>query len=144
MTTGPLSGQLAIVLFVDIEMLRHAIVVTPDMTVGHFVPGMPQVYATPMMILHMEMAAGLAVAAALPPGYVSVGMSVDIRHIGATPIGGRVRALARVTRVEAKSVLFEIEAAWNDLGKIGAGTHRRGLVNIPEFERRYGVHQAVV
>ena len=106
--------------------------------------GMPQVYATPMMILHMEMAAGLAVAAALPPGYVSVGMSVDIRHIGATPIGGRVGALARVTRVEAKSVLFEIEAAWNDLGKIGAGTHRRGLVNIPEFERRYGVHQAVV
>ncbi|WP_347710832.1 hotdog domain-containing protein [Bradyrhizobium sp. CB1650] len=112
------------------------------MTVGHFVPGMPQVYATPMMILHMEMAAGLAVAAALPPGHVSVGMSVDIRHIAATPIGGRVRALARVTRVEAKSVMFEIEA-WNDLGKIGAGTHRRGIVNVPEFERRFGVHQVL-
>ncbi|MGY4420936.1 fluoroacetyl-CoA thioesterase [Bradyrhizobium sp. JR6.1] len=120
-----------------------SIVVTTDMTVGHFVPGMPQVYATPMMILHMEMAAGLAVAAALPPGYVSVGMSVDIRHLAATPIGGRVRALARVKSVGAKSVLFEIEA-WNDLGKIGAGTHRRGIVNVPEFERRFGVHQAVV
>jgi fluoroacetyl-CoA thioesterase len=119
-----------------------SIVVTPDMTVGHFVPGMPQVYATPMMILHMEMAAGLAVAAALPLGYVSVGMSVDIRHLAATPIGGRVRALARVASVEAKSVLFEIEA-WNDLRKIGAGTHRRGIVNVPEFERRFGVHQAV-
>jgi fluoroacetyl-CoA thioesterase len=119
-----------------------SIVVTPDMTVGHFVPGMPQVYATPMMILHMEMAAGLAVAAALPPGYVSVGTSVDIRHIAATPIGGRVRALARVASVEAKSVLFEIEA-WNDLRKIGAGTHRRGIVNVPEFERRFGVHQAL-
>jgi fluoroacetyl-CoA thioesterase len=111
-------------------------------TVGHFVPGMPQVYATPMMILHMEMAAGLAVAAALPPGYVSVGMSVDIRHLAATPIGGRVRALARVKSVGAKSLLFEIEA-WNDLGKIGAGTHRRGIVNVPEFESRFGVHQAV-
>ena len=119
-----------------------SIVVTPDMTVGHFVPGMPQVYATPMMILHMEMAAGLAVAAALPPGYVSVGMSVDIQHIAATPIGGRVRALARVTKVETKSVLFEIEA-WNDRAKIGAGTHRRGIVNVPEFERRFGVHEAV-
>jgi fluoroacetyl-CoA thioesterase len=128
---------------VDIGMAAAvSIVVTPDMTVGHFVLGMPQVYATPMMILHMEMAAGLAVATALPPGYVSVGMSVDIRHIAATPIGGRVRALARVTRVEAKSVLFEIEA-WNDLGKIGAGTHRRGIVNVPEFERRFGVHQAL-
>jgi predicted thioesterase len=119
-----------------------SIVVTPDMTVGHFVPGMPQVYATPMMILHMEMAAGLAVAAALPPGYVSVGMSVDIRHLAATPIGGRVRALARVKSVDAKSILFEIEA-WNDLRKIGAGTHRRGIVNVPALERRFGVHQAV-
>jgi fluoroacetyl-CoA thioesterase len=85
-----------------------SIVVTPDMTVGHFVPGMPQVYATPMMSLHREMAAGLAVAAALLPGYVSVGMSVDIRHLAATPIGGRVRALARVKRVDAKSLFFEI------------------------------------
>lgn len=119
-----------------------SVVVTPDMTVGHFVPGMPQVYATPMMILHMEMAAGLAVAAALPPGYVSVGMSVDIQHLSATPIGGRVRALARVASVEAKSVLFEIEA-WNDLRKIGAGTHRRGIVNVPDFERRFGVHQVL-
>jgi fluoroacetyl-CoA thioesterase len=119
-----------------------SIVVTSDMTVGHFVPGMPQVYATPMMILHMEMAAGLAVAAALPPGHVSVGMSVDIRHLAATPIGARVRALARVKSVDAKSLLFEIEA-WNEHGKIGAGTHRRGIVSVPEFEKRFGVHEAV-
>jgi len=32
------------------------VVVTSEMTVGHFVAHMPQVYATPMMILHMEMA----------------------------------------------------------------------------------------
>jgi predicted thioesterase len=69
-------------------------------------------------------------------------MSVDIRHLAATPIGGRVRALARVKSVDPKSVFFEIEA-WNDLRKIGAGTHRRGIVNVPEFERRSGVHQAL-
>lgn len=119
-----------------------SIVVTPDMTVGHFVPGMPQVYATPMMILHMEMAAGLAVAAALPPGQVSVGTAVDILHLAATPIGGRVRALARVKSINARSILFEIEA-WNDLRKIGGGTHRRAIVNVPEFEKRFGVHQDV-
>ncbi|WP_425304849.1 hypothetical protein [Bradyrhizobium erythrophlei] len=28
-----------------------SIVVTPELTVGHFVQGMPQVYATPMMIV---------------------------------------------------------------------------------------------
>jgi predicted thioesterase len=118
-----------------------SVVVSPEMTVGHFVPGMPQVYATPMMILHMEMAAGLAIAPALPPGYAAVGMSVDIRHLAATPIDGRVHALARVIRVEAKSVVFEVEA-WNDLRKIGDGTHRRGIVNVSEFEKRFGVREA--
>ena len=39
-----------------------AVTVTPEMTVGHFVAGMPQVYATPIMILHMEMASGSAIA----------------------------------------------------------------------------------
>jgi fluoroacetyl-CoA thioesterase len=40
--------------------------VTSEMTVGHFVADMPQVYATPMMILHMEMASGSAIAASRP------------------------------------------------------------------------------
>ena len=32
------------------------VTVKREMTVGHVVPGMPAVYGTPMMILHMEMA----------------------------------------------------------------------------------------
>lgn len=40
-------------------------IVTRVMTVGHLVPGMPDVYATPMMILHMEMAAGSAIGVSL-------------------------------------------------------------------------------
>jgi hypothetical protein len=57
------------------------VTVTPEMTVGHVVPGMPAVYSTPMMILHMEMAAGSAIQSFLPAGYVSVGMMVDIPAI---------------------------------------------------------------
>jgi len=114
------------------------VIVTPEMTVGHVVPGMPAVYGTPMMILHMEMAAGSAIQSSLPPGYVSVGMTVNIRHLAATPVGRTVRAIARVAKVEAKSVLFEVEAFDGDR-KIGDGTHRRGVVNVAEFERRFGV-----
>jgi fluoroacetyl-CoA thioesterase len=114
------------------------VVVTREMTVGYFVPGMPSVYATPMMILHMEMAAGSAIWSALPTGFVSVGMDVNVRHLAATPIGGTVRAIARVARIEAKSVLFDVEA-WNEVRKIGDGTHRRGVVNVIEFEKRFGV-----
>jgi fluoroacetyl-CoA thioesterase len=114
------------------------VIVTPDMTVGHAVSGMPAVYSTPMMVLHMEMAAGSAVQPSLPAGHVSVGMMVNIRHLAATPVGHTVRAVARVVKVEAKSILFEVEAFDGDR-KIGDGTHRRGVVNVAEFERRFGV-----
>jgi fluoroacetyl-CoA thioesterase len=114
------------------------VVVTPEMTVGHVVPGMPAVYGTPTMILHMEMAAGSAIQPSLPPGYVSVGMMVNIRHLAATPVGRTVRTVARVVAIEGKSVLFEVEA-WDGDRKIGDGTHRRGVVNVAEFEKRFGV-----
>lgn len=116
------------------------VTVTPEMTVGHFVAQMPRVYATPMMILHMEMASGSAIAAHLPKGFVSVGMDVKIRHLAATPIGRTVRAISRVITIDSKSVVFEVEA-WDGDRKIGDGTHRRGIVNVVEFEKRYGVRQ---
>jgi fluoroacetyl-CoA thioesterase len=119
---------------------EKTVTVTPDMTVGHFVAGMPQVYATPMMILHMEMASGSAIARHLPAGFVSVGMDVKIRHLAATPVGHTVRATARVLEIDRKSVVFEVEA-WDGDRKIGDGTHRRGIVNAVEFEKRFGVRQ---
>ena len=116
------------------------VIVTSEMTVGHFVANMPQVYATPMMILHMEMASGSAIAAHLPLGFVSVGMEVKVRHLAATPVGRTVRAISRVIRIEPKSVVFEVEASDGDR-KIGDGTHRRGIVHVTEFEKRFGVEQ---
>ena len=117
------------------------VTVTAEMTVGHVVPGMPEVYGTPMMILHMEMAAGSAVQPFLPAGHVSVGMMVNIRHLAATPVGRTVRTIARVVAIEGKSILFEVEA-WDGDRKIGDGTHRRGVVDVAEFERRFGVTKA--
>jgi fluoroacetyl-CoA thioesterase len=128
-------GNLTIGMSAEMQLL-----VTRQMTIGHFVPGMPHVYATPMMVLHMEMAAGSTIADALPDGFVSVGMEVNIRHLAATPIGSAVRAIARVTGIGAKSVIFDVEA-WNEVRKIGEGTHRRGIVNVPEFEKRFGVRE---
>src|SRR5258705_9810396 len=119
---------------------EKTITVTSDMTVGHFVTQMPQVYATPMMILHMEMASGSAIATHLPAGFVSVGMDVKVRHLAATPIGRTVRTISRVVKIDPKSVVFEVEA-WDDDRKIGDGTHRRGIVNVTEVEQRYGVRQ---
>jgi fluoroacetyl-CoA thioesterase len=116
------------------------VTVTSEMTVGHFVADMPQVYATPIMILHMEMASGSAIVSHLPKGFVSVGMDVKVRHLAATPVGRSVRAVSRVIKIDPKSVVFEVEA-WDGDRKIGDGTHRRGIVNLTEFEQRFGVKQ---
>jgi fluoroacetyl-CoA thioesterase len=114
---------------------EHIVTVTHDMTVAHFLSTMPAVYATPIMILHMEMASTAIIAKHLPDGYVSVGMEVNVRHLAATPVGHQVRVNARVVQVDPKSVLFEVEA-WDGDRKIGDGTHRRGVVNVAAFEKK--------
>jgi fluoroacetyl-CoA thioesterase len=116
---------------------ERTLIVTPDRTVKHFVPAMPAVYATPMMIMEMEMASADAIAPRLAQGWVTVGTEVDIRHLAATAVGARVRTTARVIAVARRVVRFEVEAFEGDR-KIGEGRHARGLVNVASFEKRLG------
>src|SRR5437764_10705217 len=51
-----------------------------------------EVFGTPMMIALMEQASWKAVAHSLDEGDVTVGILVNVRHLGATPIGQQVRA----------------------------------------------------
>ena len=115
---------------------RH-LVVPPERTVGHFLPGMPMVYATPMMILEMEMTSGDAINAHLEPGWVTLGTEVDIRHLAASAVGAKVRVTARVIAVERRVIRFEVEA-FDGERRIGAGRHARGLVNVAKFIKRLG------
>jgi len=117
---------------------RHETLVTRDLTVGAHVEGMPLVYATPMMIMLMEMASGAAVSSHLPGGWVTVGSEVNVRHLAPTPIGRTAVATARVVEVDGRSVLFAIEAH-DGVRKIGEGTHRRGAVNLEAFAKRFGL-----
>jgi fluoroacetyl-CoA thioesterase len=116
---------------------ERTLVVPPERTVGHFVRGMPMVYATPMMILEMEMTSGDAINAYLESGWITVGTEVDIRHLAATPVGAKVRTTARVIAVERRVIRFEVEA-FDDKRRIGAGRHARGLVNFEAFTKRLG------
>ena len=117
---------------------ERTLVVPPERTVGHFVPSMPPVYATPMMILEMEMASGDAIFRCLPKGWITVGTEVDVRHLAATPVGATVRTSAKVIAVERRVIRFEVEA-FDDSHKIGEGRHARALVNLATFTQRVGV-----
>src|SRR3984885_12459351 len=141
MAAGAQEENMSLISKITLGMVAElAVTVTPEMTIGHFVAHMPRVYATPMMILHMEMAAGESIASRLPEGFVSVGMDVKVRHLAATPVGRTVRATSRVVKINPRSVVCEVEA-WDGSRRIGDGTHCRGIVNVVEFEKRYGVRQ---
>lgn len=95
------------------------------------------VYATPAMAAMMEGAACEAIAPALAEGQTSVGTSLSIEHLSATPVGLEVWAEAEVTAVEGKKITFRL-AAFDETGEIGRGTHTRVLVTVQRFlEKAY-------
>lgn len=116
---------------------ERTLVVPAERTVGHFVPGMPMVFATPMMILEMELTSGDAVNPHLETGWVTVGTEVDIRHLAATAVGATVRTTAKVIAVERRVIRFEVEA-FDDKRRIGEGRHARGVVNVEAFSKQFG------
>src|SRR6266702_3768358 len=114
---------------------ERTLVVAPERTVGHFVQGMPMVYATPMMILDMELTSGDAIRDHLAPDWVTVGTEVDIRHLAAALVGATVRTTAKVIAVERRVIRFEVEA-FEGTRKLGEGRHARGLINVETFNKR--------
>src|SRR6202030_2443960 len=116
---------------------ERTLVVPVERTVGHLLPRMPMVFATPMMILEMELTSGDAIRQHLAAGWVTVGTEVDIKHLGASAVGAIVRTTARVIAVERRVIRFEVEA-YEGERRIGDGRHARGLVNVASFEKRLG------
>ena len=95
------------------------------------------VYATPCMVALMEGAACEAICQALGETQTTVGTGLSIEHISATPVGLEVRAEAEVTAVEGKVITFTV-TAFDEVGEIGRGTHKRVIVNSQKFlEKAY-------
>ncbi len=113
---------------------EKSIEVTRDLTIAVLSDQLPAVYSTPAMIWLMETASGEAILPHLPPGYISVGVEVNIRHLAATPLGERVTATAKVIDVVNNLVKFEVEAR-DEKQLIGSGIHTRAVVELERFLR---------
>ncbi len=96
---------------------------------------LPEVLATPVMILMMENAALNAIRPYLEPGESAVGTAIDVRHLAATPGGYLVRAEAEVTKVDGKRIEFEVSAR-DEVEEIGRGSHQRALIDLGSFNQR--------
>ncbi len=98
-------------------------------------PMLPQVLATPMMIMMMENAALAAIRPYLDRDESAVGTAIDVRHLAATPVGREVRAEAEVVRVEGKRIEFKV-SAHDETEAIGSGTHQRMVIDLASFNER--------
>ncbi|MSQ62856.1 MAG: thioesterase [Betaproteobacteria bacterium] len=125
----------------DLDALKPGLTGRAELTVGeeHTAPrvgsGLVHVLATPVVINLFEAAALDAMDQYLPAGYQSLGTVLNVRHIAATPVGMRVRAIAEVVKIEGRTVFLKVKAE-DEKELIGDGLHERVVVNVEKFSQR--------
>lgn len=106
--------------------------VTEDNTARAVGSGTLPVYATPAMTALMEMAAARLLEEYVPEDWTTVGISLNIQHKAATPVGKTICAEAKVTAVDGRKVTLEVRAH-DGTEEIGCGTHERFAVACEKF-----------
>ena len=106
--------------------------VTPDRTAASVGSGLLPVYATPAMIALMERTASELVAPFLREGEATVGTSIEVKHLAATPEGMEVRCQCVLTAIDRRLLTFAIEV-FDAVGLVGTATHDRFIVDTARF-----------
>jgi predicted thioesterase len=98
------------------------------------------VLATPIIFAWCEAAARRLAAAHLPHGQGTVGASVMLKHLAATPVGMTVRVKATLREIDGRKLLFDLEAH-DGKDKIAEGQNERFVVNLERFLERVAQKQ---
>ncbi len=109
--------------------------ITLENSAIHLGSGSARVLATPWMIAFMERVSHRLLTCCLPEGYSSVGTHLDVHHRAPTPIGATIRVRVEVLNVDGYRVDYSIEA-WDEVEKIGEGTHERVVIDEARFWKR--------
>ncbi|WP_213939059.1 thioesterase family protein [Pseudomonas sp. dw_612] len=94
-----------------------------------------RIYATPRLVDDIEQTCLDYLLTFLDEGENTVGAAVDIRHVGATLLGMSVSVVATVTRIEGRSVTFNIEVR-DDVELVATAAHTRVVVNVAKLRSR--------
>lgn len=111
-------------------VLHHA--VTEEDTACHMGSGSLRVLSTPTVIAWMEGVSCTLLAPYLSEDVTTVGTKVDVAHIRATPVGGKVTVKAELTALEDRKYTFRVTAE-DQGGIIAQGTHERFAVKTERF-----------
>lgn len=97
--------------------------------------GTLDVFATPAMVALIEQTAYTSIESELEPGWGSVGTSLNIQHLSATPVGMTVTATTELVEVDRRRLVFHAEV-YDEKGLVGKGTHERFLVENEKFQAK--------
>lgn len=112
--------------------LTHEItrVVAPEEGTGH--TGGLSVFSTPSMLQRMEECCVYAAQPYLPEGFSTVGVTVNLTHMAATPVGDTVTTKCKLVEVNGKKLTFEIEC-FDSKRQVGKATHGRAIIDARKF-----------
>ena len=126
----------------DYEILKgichsETLVVEHKDTAAVYGSGSLEVFATPAMIALMEKTCLESVNAKLGEGNTTVGISVNIKHLKASPVGSVIRCDSKLVEVDRKRLVFEVHCFEEDT-LIGEGVHERFVVDSEQFMKKVG------
>jgi len=99
---------------------------------------MPEVLATGYFVGLLEWACIKAINPYLDwPGEQTVGTHIDVSHCAATPVGLEVAAKVRLTQVDGRRLVFDVEAH-DGVDLIGKGRHERFVIDRARFTEKVG------
>ncbi len=102
--------------------------VTADMTADALGNKGVMVLATPCVLTLIENACSAMLQPHLPAGASTVGTVVEMKHLGATPLGMEVRVKATLLETDGRRFVFSVEVA-DAKEKVAEAKHERFLVN---------------
>jgi fluoroacetyl-CoA thioesterase len=117
------------------KILEKGFFVTEQEAIQFMGPEGPHVLSTPALINWMELTSRENIFPMLGAGEDSVGVTVNIKHLAATPVGASVRVISRLSVMEGRIFTFEVEA-YDEVEKIAEGTHQRVSVLVSKFAGR--------
>jgi len=112
--------------------LKKDYTVSRDETAKTVGSGGVEVLATPVLTNWVENAAYEMAGLCLPDEETTVGVNINLDHIGATPVGMKVRVKVQLREIDKRKLVFSVEA-WDTVQKVAQGTHTRYIVKKTKF-----------
>ena len=94
--------------------------------------GALEVFATPAMVALMEKTCLESVNSKIGEGNTTVGISVNIKHLKASPVGATIRCESHLLEVDRRRLVFEVRCFEGE-ALVGEGVHERFVVDSEKF-----------